>query len=109
VASFSSGGMLIADNHQYVVPKLVAPGQEVLSCVVGGGYEAWDGTSMATPIASGVAALVIEKHPDITVGDLLEALLSTCRDLSLPVERQGNGLVQVKAVDESRKETPPEG
>ena len=97
VASFSSGGTLVADNHQYVVPDLVAPGKAVYSSVMGGGYESWDGTSMATPIVSGVAALILEKHPDMSVPDLQEELLSTCRDLGQPEDRQGAGLVQVKA------------
>ena len=97
VASFSSGGTLVADNHQYVVPDLVAPGQAVYSSVMGGGYESWDGTSMATPIVAGVAALILEKHPGLSVPDLQEALLSTCRDLGQTEDRQGAGLVQVKA------------
>jgi len=97
VAGFSSGGTLIADNHQYVVPDLVAPGDDVYSSVMGGGYEAWDGTSMATPIVSGVAALILEKYPGITIDDLVEELLSTCQDLGQPADRQGEGLVQVQA------------
>lgn len=96
IASFSSSGTLVADNHQYVVPDLVAPGEGVYSSVMGGGYEAWDGTSMATPIVSGVAALILEKHPDITVSDLTDELLLTCKDLGQPADRQGKGLVQVK-------------
>jgi subtilisin family serine protease len=97
VAGFSSGGMIVTDNHQYQVPDLVAPGAEVYSSVVGGSYEAWDGTSMATPIVSGTAALILEKYPDITVTDLIEELLSTCKDLGEEADRQGKGMVQVKA------------
>ncbi|MGB0384423.1 MAG: S8 family peptidase [Ardenticatenaceae bacterium] len=97
VASFSSGGVLVSNNHQYIVPDLVAPGEGVYSSRMGGGYEAWDGTSMATPIVSGVAALILEKYPDITVTNLVEKLLDTCQDLGQPAERQGQGLIQVKA------------
>jgi len=97
VAGFSGGGTLIVDHHQYWVPDLVAPGKGVYSSVMGGGYEAWDGTSMATPIVSGVAALILEQRPTITVLDLEDELLSTCLDLGLPADRQGRGLVQVKA------------
>jgi hypothetical protein len=52
---------------------------------------------MATPIVSGVAALILENYPAITLADLVEELLSTCQDLGLPADRQGAGLVQVQA------------
>jgi subtilisin family serine protease len=97
VASFSGGGAIVADNHRTILPDLVAPGEGVYSCVMGGGYEAWDGTSMATPIVSGVAALVLEKYPTIRVTDLVEELLTTCKDLKQAEDRQGQGLIQVRA------------
>jgi len=77
---------------------LVAPGEGVYSSVQGGGYEAWDGTSMATPIVSGVAALILEKYSkQMNVGQLFDALLNNCKDLGQDKERQGKGLVQVTA------------
>ena len=96
VCAFSSGGVIVADSHSYEVPDLVAPGEGIFSCVMGGGYEAWDGTSMATPIVSGVAALILEKFPDISVPNLIEALLTSCIDLGFPKDRQGQGLIQVR-------------
>ena len=95
VASFSSSGTLTVNNTIYSVPHLVAPGEAVYSSVVQGGYEAWNGTSMATPIVSGVAALLLEKYPDLTVLDLREELLNRCQALEQPKERQGLGLIQV--------------
>jgi len=96
VASFSSGGRLTSDAHVWTVPDLVAPGKGVTSCVVGGGYEAWDGTSMATPIVSGIAALLLEQHSSrLGVIDLQELLFESCRNLGAPAERQGRGLVSV--------------
>lgn len=97
VASFSSSGVLVSDNHQYIVPDLVAPGESVYSSVMGGSYQAWDGTSMATPIVSGIAALILEKYPHITVTNLVEKLFDTCQDIGQPPLRQGQGLVQVQA------------
>jgi subtilisin family serine protease len=67
----------------------------VYSSVIGGGYEAWDGTSMATPVVAGVAALMLEKYPDMTLTDLEDMLRYACKDLGFPPDRQGAGLVQV--------------
>jgi Subtilase family len=39
--------------------KLAAPGDRIISSVPGGAWGTWSGTSMAAPIAAGVAALVI--------------------------------------------------
>ena len=97
VASFSSSGVLVSDNHQYIVPDLVAPGESVYSSVMGGSYQAWDGTSMATPIVSDIPEHILEKYPHITVTNLVEKLLVTRQVIGQPPLRQGQGLVQVQA------------
>lgn len=99
VARFSSSGTYSVSHQIYRVPDLVAPGESVTSCVMGGGYEAWDGTSMATPIVSGVAALILERHPRISMLDLMEVLIESSSDLGVAVERQGAGIVQVAAAE----------
>lgn len=43
-----------------------APGEGILSTVPNGGYQSLSGTSMASPIAAGIAALVKSVHPDWT-------------------------------------------
>lgn len=50
MASFSNFGSWI---------NVAAPGELVTSTVPGGGYGTWSGTSMASPLAAGVAALVL--------------------------------------------------
>jgi Subtilisin-like serine proteases len=96
VAAFSGGADMTANNHRYTVPHVVAPGKGVFSSIMGDSYEDWNGTSMATPIVSGVAALIVERYPTITVLELREAILEACQDLGLPEKRQGKGLVQVR-------------
>jgi subtilisin family serine protease len=95
VWSSSGGGEMVVDNMSFKIPDCVAPGAEVVSCVMGGGYEAWSGTSMATPIVSGIAALIIEKHPSIALADLEQEVLGACISIGAVPVREGAGLVQV--------------
>ncbi|CAN5520167.1 hypothetical protein BH20ACI3_BH20ACI3_09380 [soil metagenome] len=54
---------------------LAAPGSNVLSTWLGNGYEEHSGTSMATPMVAGVAALVLSKRPQLSVDELRSTLL----------------------------------
>ena len=53
--------------------ELMAPGVSILSTIPGG-YAAYNGTSMATPFVSGVAALVWQQHPELSNKDIREIL-----------------------------------
>jgi subtilisin family serine protease len=79
----------------YAKPDLVAPGDSVYSCLRSGRFEAWDGTSMAAPLVTGIAALMLESNRDLGVLELMELVLDKCRDLHKFRDRQGMGLVQV--------------
>ena len=62
------------------------------------GYEAWDGTSMAAPHVSGVAALIWSAFPDLTNQEIRAVLAATALDLG-DLGRDikfGYGLVQAK-------------
>lgn len=64
-----------------------APGQDVLSTYLNGGYAKLSGTSMATPFVAGVVALLVSKHkaaggatPVDTPAQLIEHLHRTATD-----------------------------
>jgi len=64
----------------------------------GSGYEAWSGTSMATPHVSAVAALIWSWNPSLTNVQIREAMSATALDLGEPGRDiyYGFGLVQAK-------------
>ena len=61
---------------------LAAPGAEILSTWLGDAYEEHSGTSMAAPVVSGVAALVLSTEPNLSVTDLRERLFKSVDALS---------------------------
>jgi subtilisin family serine protease len=71
LASFSNYGATSVD--------LGAPGVSIFSCVSASdsSYGTYNGTSMATPHVSGVAALLKAQFPSISLAELRQRLLST--------------------------------
>ena len=67
------------------------------------GYEAWDGTSMATPHVSGVAALVWGCFPGASNAQIRNALNATAKDKGAAGRDTsfGYGIVQAKAAVEN--------
>jgi thermitase len=63
---------------------IVAPGVDIFSTLPGNSYEAWSGTSMATPHVAGVAAMLYSYYPDITVEQVKSILISSAVDLGEP-------------------------
>ncbi len=57
--------------------SLLAPGRWITSSVPGGGYEAWDGTSMAAPHVAGAWAVLKQRNPNASVTQILNTLANT--------------------------------
>ena len=82
-------------------PDIVAPGSGILSLSMTkkmSRYAIKSGTSMATPVVSGAVALLLSKYPELSNRDVKIRLKNTVLDLSLPHEKQGWGLVNVKTL-----------
>ncbi|WP_284014427.1 S8 family serine peptidase [Halobaculum litoreum] len=79
--------------------ELCAPGVNVLSTTTEarGAYEELSGTSMATPVASGVAGLALAAWPNLTNTELRDHLKATAADIGLSSSQQGSGQVDALA------------
>lgn len=64
-------------NYGAKTVHIAAPGAEIMSTWPGNQYEEHSGTSMATPVVSGVAALILSVNPDLSMSDLRKRLLDT--------------------------------
>lgn len=86
--------------YEETKPEISAPGVNIRSSVPGSAYEGgWNGTSMAGPHVSAVAALLRQVDSSITVDEIEEVLLSTATPLTdstfsnSPNNGYGHGLV----------------
>ena len=104
-ASFSGRGYTrINDN---IKPDIVAPGVNIVSTAVNGGYTIRSGTSMAAPFVTGSAALlmqwgIVERNDPYLYGEKVKAyLIRTARHLPgepVPSKRTGWGALCLKNV-----------
>lgn len=95
-ASFSCQGPQIS---------VCAPGVAVISSVPGGGYAAWDGTSMAAPAVTGLLAMVLAHHPEFAgrpvvrdasrIDRLFKLVAQAAAPLAMAPQKVGAGLPRV--------------
>lgn len=104
VADFSSRGPTM---DGLVKPDVLSPGVNIISLRspgsmldksmkssrVGSQYFSLSGTSMATPICAGVAALVIGKNPGLTPDQVKEHILNGAENRGYPPNVQGQGYI----------------
>ena len=95
---FSSSGPTWGTSA--IKPDVMAPGASVLSAAVGTGTDGINesGTSMASPLVAGIAALVREAHPGWTPIQVKAAIMSTASGAvgGYDPRQDGSGLVQAQ-------------
>lgn len=107
VGAFSDGGKGFCCSGEgptdacVVKPEILAPGYQIISCshmfAQGKPYTIKSGTSMATPVVSGAAALLLSKYPDMTNVHLKLKLRQSSRKI-MDGQMNGWGALRVSAL-----------
>ncbi|UOE95774.1 S8 family serine peptidase [Alkalihalobacillus sp. LMS39] len=88
ITSFSNYGNYI---------DVSAPGQSIYSTKINGKYGNFDGTSMAAPVVSGVAALIKSRNPYLSPHEVYDIMSKSAKDLGAPGWDQFYGYGRVDA------------
>ena len=86
---------------------LAAPAIEIVSTVAGGGYGKNSGTSDATAIVAGVAALVRSKFPQLSAREVIHRMTATAIDKGKPGRDDEYGYGIVNPVGALTADVPP--
>jgi subtilisin family serine protease len=99
VADFSSSGPRWGDLA--LKPEIAAPGVDIVSAASGStdGVAWFSGTSMATPVVAGVAALVKQANPKWTPALIKSALIDTAKSVGSNVLLRDVGAGRVNALN----------
>ncbi|HEY4097815.1 MAG TPA: S8 family peptidase [Baekduia sp.] len=89
VAATTQSGELAAISDRGSGADIAAPGEQILSTALGGGYEWRTGTSMAAPQVTAALVLLAAKRPDLSADALRTTLLAHTRHTGLDVESGG--------------------
>jgi serine protease AprX len=95
IPSFSSRG---PSAFGRLDPEVVAPGVNINSTSYTGSYTIMSGTSMATPMVSGSAALLLQKNPAFTPAQVRSILMHTASNLTtsnIHVFEKGAGIINL--------------
>lgn len=106
MASFSSRGMTtweLPRGYGRIKPDVVAPGRSVLGPRISGGCRSLSGTSVASPVATGAAALVASAIPTqrrgthLNPGSLKQALVESALPItSSNMFEHGGGMISLQ-------------
>lgn len=81
VAALNAAGQRAPFSNYGAFVDLAAPGDAILSTTPNARYDLLSGTSMAAPHVTGVAALVLARHPDFTPAQVANLLRNAVEDI----------------------------
>jgi len=97
IADFSSRGPTIDGLSK---PDVVAPGVDIhsLSNKGSNGYVSHSGTSMAAPIVAAAAALLYEKEPNLSPGQVKSRIVGSAISIDRNRNAQGAGIIHIDSL-----------
>ncbi|WP_300342300.1 S8 family serine peptidase [Nesterenkonia sp.] len=111
VAGVDESGSISEDSSsQGIAIDVAAASEPLVGALPDGGYAMWEGTSGATPIVAGAAALVMAAHPELSAAEVKHRLVSTADSAgSEGIDPEyGHGVLNVaEAVNGSAPEFDP--
>lgn len=75
-----------------------APGEGIPSMLPPNGYGTWSGTSMASPFAAGLAALILSKQPQLNPRQIASLMATTAKDID-PLNPNHDGDLGLGRID----------
>jgi serine protease AprX len=88
-----SGRLSVTSPIRLTKPDVVAPGVNITSSVLGGGFAPLSGTSMATPHVAGLAALVLQKNASLSPTMVKKLISDSCEPLDNTPNQTGFGII----------------
>jgi serine protease AprX len=79
-------------------PDILAPGTEITSLWINGGYRSLTGTSMSTPMVTGAVAQMFQKWPDLKPNQIKNMLMRNARSINLGSNLQGAGEINMERI-----------
>ncbi|WP_237205930.1 S8 family peptidase [Rothia nasimurium] len=69
-----------SSSSQGISIAVSAPSESMIGAIPNNKYATWSGTSAAAPIVAGLAALIMEKYPDLTGNQVIQRIIESSDD-----------------------------